>query len=123
MKRVTHTLLIALFTLLQSIAPLAHAHINGQHDGIDPPKFSSPYQHNEIIVHAEGGIEGEASPTIGLSNEFQRDNHAAIPHASLALIFESHFTTVTKLLRPITSATSLPPPYSKALSQAPPHLG
>ena len=118
-NRILHTLLVLTFALLQCVAPLVHAHVDGQHSGVLPPSLES---HHHSQEQAECVVEADESPAIGL-HEYQRNDQPVLAHSATAITFNIHPVVVVKL-----SPQSPPPaivlaPYSKSHPQAPPALG
>jgi len=120
MKNLFPRILLALiFALLQCVAPLVHAHIDGQHSGILPPSFSA--QHHPD--NSTGSIEEYESPAITLAHEFQRDHQCAIAQPAQTSIFNIPGLSEVKLLAVTAPAIFVLSPYHKSHPQAPPALG
>ncbi len=69
-----HILLLLIFTVLQSIAPLVHAHADGQQVGMSAPALALPHHHQASGVdqaqHSATEIE---SSTIVMADQLQRN--------------------------------------------------
>jgi len=76
-------LLILLFTLLQSVAPLAHAHVNGEQ--ANDCVHAVEWEHALSPVLDEPALSTPDSPAIGMPQQLSRDSHmpdlAAPPQA------------------------------------------
>lgn len=74
MKHWSRLLFICLFTLLQSVAPLAHAHINGDHGNgsLHAVELERPLAEGPEL--AEPGFSIPDSPAIGMPHQLSRDN-------------------------------------------------
>lgn len=72
------------FALLQSIAPLVHAHVDGHN--MHPASISNigplPFA---FVEHTHGVIEQDESQSIGLPNELQPDESPSISGNSIQL--------------------------------------
>ena len=122
MRYLTKLLLTLVFALLQCVAPLVHAHVDGQHSGILPPSpYAQPHSHHES-TSPTSSIEKYESPAITLSHEFQRDHQCAIPQPEQAAIFNIPSLRDIKLLDVAAPAIFVLSPYNKSHPQAPPAL-
>lgn len=122
LKHSIHTLLVVVFALLQCAAPLVHAHVNGQHTGLIPPALTAPHLIGNELTQTDYVIETDESPAISLANEFQRNNHPAIPQPSWSYTTDTPPVAVVKFLPVTPPSVSFFSTYSKSLPQAPPAL-
>lgn len=124
MRKLARLMFICLFTLLQCVAPLAHAHIDGDQ--------SNHGLHAVEFEHALGGHElsrceasSPESPAIGMPHELPRDNSlelALAPPRALPQLppatAQPTIAAVVASLAPILGPGSFETP----LSHAPPAL-
>jgi hypothetical protein len=73
MKHWFRILLICLFALLQSVAPLAHAHINGDHANGSVHAVELEHALFGELNFAEPAFSTPDSPSIGMPHELQRE--------------------------------------------------
>lgn len=123
MKRFLHPLLALTFALLQCVAPLVHAHIDGQHSGLVPPALTAPHLLGDQLTQADCLIEADESPAIGLAYEFQRTDHPAISQPSGVNAPNALPVIIVKFLPSPPPAGTFFTPYRKSHPQAPPSLG
>ncbi|MDD4910966.1 MAG: hypothetical protein PHP57_01595 [Sideroxydans sp.] len=107
------------FALLQSIAPLVHAHVDGQNT--HPTALAmSPALPFALIEHQHSVIEQDESQAIGLPHELQRDETPIITGSStqlappaaqsvLSLFFFKHLQSQAISVAFITPHTLAPP--------------
>jgi hypothetical protein len=122
MKYLSKLLLTFVFALLQCVAPLAHAHVDGQHSGILPPSLSAQSHAEHMSINSTSTVKEYESPAITLSHEFQRDHQCAIAQPAQANIFNILSLSDEKHLTVATPAIFVLSPYKKSHPQAPPAL-
>lgn len=119
MNRITHILMILLFALLQSVAPLVHAHVDGHN--FHANSVQTALQTNNQSIQFCSSAEEFESPAISLDNEIQREVNDTLADnlAPLPLLPASNIATLT-----VTSANSWPAridnTYRHPPRQAPP---
>lgn len=120
MKKSLNTLLLVAFALLQSVAPLVHAHVNGEQSGVLPPVFELVYHAGNELSQADCFIAATDSPAINLSHEFHRDSQPALPSPGLTRIVEPALVgfAIFPSIEALRFSSFLP--YSRAHAQAPP---
>ena len=115
-------LLTLVFALLQCVAPLVHAHVDGKHSGILPPFLSAQSLSEHESINSASSVETHESPAITIAHEFQRNNQFTLAQPVQANIFNIPCLSDVKhqaLAAPFIFVLS---PYSKSLPQAPPAL-
>ena len=120
MKKSLNTLLLVAFALLQSVAPLVHAHVSGEQSGVLPPAFEVIYHAGNELSQANCFIEASDSPAINLSQEFQRNSQPALPSPQLTRIVAPSLVMVAILPPAEAPGFSSFLFYSRAHAQAPP---
>ncbi len=81
MKRATHILVAVLFALLQSVAPLAHAHIGGDHSAQHLHLHEIQQQLDDASQLSSPSVEAADSRAVGVSKAKQRNSvHAVFNH-------------------------------------------
>lgn len=122
-KQVLQTLLAFMFVLLQCTAPLVHAHVNGEQEGMLSPGLGAQHFLLEPLEASGCIVENGGSPAIDLSHAFQNNGHFALPRP----VYTHWFSVNLDVAVRFTSTTPAPknffPPYSKSHPQAPPALG
>lgn len=122
MKRLLHLFLALSFALLQSIAPLAHAHTDGYApQGVHLPEAQQAhFSHSNLPVCC--AAEAEESPAIVVEQGFERDDDSvapacqmvsAPPAPQIAATSESPVFLTARLSFILPSA-SFPKPYPQA---------
>lgn len=122
-RRPFHTLLIFAFALLQCVAPLVHAHVDGQQSGILPPTLTAQPQASDNLALAGCVIEVNESTAIGLQSEWQRDEQPAITQPSWINTFSARPVATAQFLSPAALPHRAPLTYHTPQPQAPPALG
>lgn len=122
MRHFPRILLALIFALLQCVAPLVHAHVDGQHSGILPPSLSAQSHSENESINSASSIEEYESPAISLAHEFQRDHQCAIAQPAQANIFNIPSLSDVKHLAVAAPAIFVLSPYNKSHPQAPPAL-
>jgi hypothetical protein len=124
MKKSVHILLVVVFALLQCVAPLVHAHVNGEHvhahAGVLSPALELHHSLASELSQASCYIEQHESPAISLAQEFQRNAQPALPSPSFIHTVNPPSAVVVNFPAPVASRVSSFLPYSRAHAQAPP---
>lgn len=113
---------VLIFALLQCVAPLVHAHVDGQLSGILPPSLTAQYHTEPESAGAICSIEEYESPAISIPHEYQRDDFFAIAPPLPANILSLPRLTAVKHASPVAPAIVVLSPYDKSHPQAPPVL-
>jgi hypothetical protein len=117
-------LLALIFTLLQCVAPLVHAHVSGNQSGVLPPSLTVQQQLSDhLIIKSADSIEENESPAIIIPHEYKQHNQSSIPRSQqtgiLDLLCLTDITIQTASDQPVMVLS----PYNKSHPQAPPELG
>lgn len=123
LKRPLHALLVLVFALLQCVAPLVHAHVDGQNSGLIPPAFSLQSPADEQLALTDCVMEASESAAIGLAHKLPRNEQAALPQPIFRATLDVPPATVAEFNSLSATRILFFTPYSKSLSQAPPTLG
>lgn len=75
-RKPLHILTLFVFALLQCIAPLVHAHVDGQ-TGTSIHAYNIPHHLSDRSV-SQCHVEAHESQAIAISDEYQRDNTLAV---------------------------------------------
>jgi hypothetical protein len=124
MKNLARLLFICLFTLLQCVAPLAHAHIDGDqsNEGLHAVEFEHALWNLDLSRSTASTPE---SPAIGMPHELPRDTSLELalapPRAQPQLPPAAARPCATMATLPLAS-TPGPGPFETPLSHAPPAL-
>jgi hypothetical protein len=122
-KYLPRILLTLIFALLQCVAPLVHAHVDGQLSGMLPPTLSAQHHSDHESIKSDCAVEEYESPAISIQHEFQRDNHCVIAQPAQTNIFQLPRTADVKYLAVAPPSIIVLSPYKKSHPQAPPVLG
>lgn len=122
-KQLLQTLLAFIFVLLQCAAPLVHAHVNGEQEGVLPLGLGSQHFLLDHLEAIGGIVENDESPAIDLSHEFQRNDHPALPRPVYLNLFIVNLDVAARFNFTIPAPKNFFSPYSKSHPQAPPALG
>lgn len=114
-------LLTLVFALLQCVAPLVHAHVDGQQSGILPPLFSVQSHLEHASINSTSNVTNSESPAITLAHEFQRDHQCAITQPAQKNIFKIPSRDIKHLAVAVPAIFVLSP-YNNSLPQGPPVL-
>ena len=124
MKKVARALFICLFTLLQCVAPLAHAHIDGQQGSGGLHTLEFEYAASSLqLSHSEASTPD--SPAIGMPHELPRDSSAELaPPPPLATLLTRPDAHTGEIRFPCTRRLPVPVerPFDTPFSHAPPAL-
>ena len=125
MKHWSRLLIICLFTLLQSVAPLAHAHINGDHGNgsLHAVELERPLL--EISELASPGFSIPDSPAIGMPHQLSRDNTPILLDTLAQLAMQPSAPMQTRPIQDCPASAGYchkHPRYETPLSHAPPAL-
>lgn len=118
-------LLLMLFTLLQCVAPLAHAHVNGESSDqhVHLATLDSSWLNDHVddllsVAHAEAG---EHSSVVTMQPEYRNNDHSQV-FASIVRI-EPLFTMrkyIAIVFEAPPQCLPVSPPHQHPCSQAPP---
>ena len=80
MKKLLHILSLLLFTLIQCVAPLVHAHVDGIQSSATFHAHGIPHYQYQISAQelSRSHVESYESAAISIPHEIQRDNTIAI---------------------------------------------
>jgi hypothetical protein len=95
MNRTAHALMVLLFAFLQCLAPVVHAHIDGNNQHASATQTAP--QPNIHSVELNTYLEETESATISIANEFQRETSSALTE---------HRTIKSRLPSPATAILS-----------------
>ncbi len=128
MKRATHILVAVLFALLQSVAPLAHAHVGGDHSAQHLHLHEIQQQLDDASHLSNTRVDAADSRAIGVSKAKQRSsvhvvfNHPMVPGHHALLLPKNPVTEIG-----LAFPSKQPPQplllFRKQHPQAPPALG
>jgi hypothetical protein len=116
-------LLTLTFALLQCVAPLVHAHVDGNQTGVLPPYFSTQTHSSLDLLKSDGLIEEYESPAITVQDEFQRDKVFSLDQHVKLKIFVFPEVTAINIDCTVEHFFFSIAPYSTPPTQAPPVLG
>ena len=122
MRYHSRILLTLIFALLQCVAPLVHAHVDGQLSGILPPSLEIQYLPDHTSVKASDSIVKHESPAITISDEFKTDSQRAVARPSLENILNIPRIADAKYRLAAVAAIIVVSSYYKPHPQAPPAL-
>ena len=123
-------ILLLLFTLLQCVAPLAHAHVNGQnaaqsvHMAIENDHLLIEYNHgiNSVVGEVAHAAHEHDSSVVCMQPEYRSGEVALAPAA--VLITNQNFVAQPEPIKILCSESTLQllplPAFQRPCSQAPP---
>jgi hypothetical protein len=123
MKKLLHLLLLFTFVLLQSVAPLVHAHVDGD-QGQGLAQAQEAKGHSALVNHSQYFIEQSESPAICIADQLQRNHDVKIFLAvSVYLKLHSSDLVLVTAHSPVENVNAAVAPYQNPLPHAPPILG
>ncbi|MEI7841807.1 MAG: hypothetical protein WCI39_02145 [Gallionellaceae bacterium] len=121
MTKPLHLLLLLFFALLQSVAPLVHAHVDGNQTGL-----SASVSKASLALLGERDasryfLEGNESPAICMADQLQRnDSIGFMPPAVVLQVPTLPVVAVVIIFPPVATLVAAASPYQKPHPQAPP---
>ena len=121
MAKPLHLFLLVLFALLQSVAPLVHAHVDGRQAGLLAPALTA--LHGAESVQLQSYVEESESPAISVADQLQRDDRGAVLPLLALPRFAMAAQPMLLVQRPFVAIhATLLPRYQRPHPQAPPAL-
>ena len=121
--RLSHNLLLILFALLQGLAPVAHAHVNGDNadHAIHLALLDSPHPVSQDKAGIHATIDADHSTVVSIQPQFKSNDFALDQYFSTA---ENRFEHLQELLvlhlQAPRELSFFSTPYQHPCSQAPP---
>lgn len=113
-------LTLFVFALLQCVAPLVHAHVDGQAD-TSIHAYSIPHHLSDRNV-SQCHAESHESQAIAISDEYQRDNALAIIVDSVTLVHPEARCATLQAIAAFNAPCALSDVYLTPQPHAPPRL-
>ncbi len=121
MVKPLHLLLLIIFALLQSVAPLVHAHVEGGGAGIHAPGLEAPHHILNVQQANQNVIEVAESAAISMADQLQRDDSVVFfPAVEVTQTVNVAPLVVIKISLPVVVRATVTPSYQKPHPQAPP---
>ncbi len=121
MTKQLHRLLLLTFALLQCIAPLAHAHVEGGGAGVHAPGLEAPHHFLNVKQASQSVIEVAESAAISMADQLQRDDSVVFsPAVEVTQTVNVPPLVVIKISLPVVIRATVASPYQKPHPQAPP---
>jgi hypothetical protein len=117
--RFAQFLLLAVFTLLQGVAPLLHAHVTeGPHNGtgLHAPEIGPP-----VALAGEAAMASERqSPYVDVAEQWRRATHDLAPPRTAISLAIPRIERVSALIPRDAAVQRHSPSYARPPAQAPP---
>lgn len=121
MTKQLHRFLLLTFALLQCIAPLAHAHVEGGGAGVHTPGLEASHHFLHEKPAGQYFIEEAESAVIVMADQLQRDDSVVfLPAAVVPHIASFPPLVVIKISLPVVVRATVTSSYQKPHPQAPP---